>query len=149
MWQIGVGRKINVILREKTGDLSHIIIKAFNPSGTTDFVAKNLQLTILEFLSFPTEIDKNEDVHSLKWTLNNGRRKIEISSLSQMHQVPSKLVNVVIKRTRGFVWEMETFINFSSEEYQKLFEIIPHLKSQTKTFENQVIDLDESTTVIS
>ena len=66
-----------------------------------------------------------------------------------MHQVPSKLVNVVIKRTKGFVWEMETFINFSLEEYQKLIEIIPHIKSQTNTFEKQVIDLDESTTAIS
>ena len=70
-WNIGPNRKLFLKLKSKLG-LYHVVL------ATPKTSPESVTLTVVEMQQLPDleETDSNEEISCLKWTINNGRRKV-------------------------------------------------------------------------
>ena len=90
IWNIGDNRNLFLKLKRKVG-LYHVVLTTPKTSP------EKLTLTVVEIQQLPDiyRTDSKEEVTCLKWTINNGKRKVCVN-----FQTATDKLNIVVYRFR-------------------------------------------------
>ena len=133
-WNIGDNRKLFLKLKTKLG-LYHVEVRSKDSSE------KNT-LTLVETQQLP-DIEKSgseDEISCLKWTIDNGRRKLCIN-----FQTDTDNVNIVVYRYRNNTYLEDTETDLKLTKYKKLLAKRVYLLSYIDILYKRCIVLDETT----
>ena len=103
---------------------------------------EKITLTLVETQQLPDieKVDSKDEISCLKWTINNGRRKVCIN-----FQTDTDNVNIVVYRYRNNTYLKDTVLDLKLTEYKKLPAKRVYLLSYIDVFYKRYIVLDETT----
>ena len=135
-WNIGDNRNLVLKLKTKLG-LYHVELR----SKPKDSRGK-ITLTLVETQQLPDieEVDSEDEISCLKWTIYNGRRKV-----CNNFQTDADKVNIVVYRYRNNTYLKDTEMDLKLTEYKKLLAKRVYLLSYIDIFYKRCIVLDETT----
>ena len=133
-WNIGDNRNLFLKLKSKLG-LYHVELKSKDsPEKITLTLVETQQLTDIE------KVDSKDEISCIKWTINNGSRKVCVK-----FQTDTDKVDIVVYRYRNNTYLKETEIDLKLTEYKKLLAKRVYLLSYIDIFYKRCIVLDETT----
>ena len=109
-WNIGDNRNLFLKLKSKLG-LYHVVLTTPKTSP------EKLTLTVVEMQQLP-DIEKpvsEKEISCLKWTKNNGRRKVCVN-----FQTDTDKLNIVVYRYRNNLYLKNNEVDLKLTEYQSL-----------------------------
>ena len=135
-WNIGDNRNLFFNLKTKLG-LYHVDFR----SKPKDSPGK-ITLTLVETQQLPDieNVDSEDEISCLKWTIYNGRREICIN-----FQTDKDKVNIVVYRYRNNTYLKDTELELKLTECKKLLANRVYLLSYIDIFYKRSIVLDETT----
>ena len=135
-WNIGDNRNLFLKLETKIG-LYHVELRG-KPKDSTE----KIMLTLVETQQLPDneKADSKDDISCLKWTIDNGRRKVCIN-----FQTDTDKLIIVVYRYRNNTYLKDTEMVVKMTEYEKLLANCVYLLSYIDIFYKQCIVLDETT----
>ena len=134
-WNIGGNRNLFLKLKSKLG-LNHVVL--LTPKTSPE----KLTLTVVEMQQLPDieKTDSKDEISCLKWTINNGRRKVCVN-----FQTDRDKLNFVVYRYRNHLYLKNNEIILKLSEYESLLRKRVYLLSYIDIFYKRCIVLDETT----
>ena len=134
-WNIGDNRNLFLRLKTKLG-LYHVELR--KPKDFPGIIT----LTLVETQQLPDieKIDWKDEISCLKWTIQNGGRKVCIN-----FETDTDKVNIVVYRYRNNTYLKDTEMDLNLTEYKELLAQRVYLLSYIDIFYKRCIVLDEST----
>ena len=134
-WNIGNNRNLFLKLKSKLR-LYHVVLTTPKTSP------EKLTLTVFEMQQLPDleKIDSKEEISCLKWTIDNGRRKICVN-----FQTDTDKLNIVVYRYQNSFYLKDNELDLKMTEYQSPLAKRVYLLSYVDISYKQCIVLDEST----
>ena len=131
-----------------TGDNRNLFLKLKTKLGLYDVELRSkdsfekITLTLVETQQLPDieKSDSKDEIFCLKWTINNGRRKVCINI-----QTDTDKVNIVVYRYRNNTYLKDTEMDLKLTEYRKVLAKRVYLLSYIDIFYKRCIVLDETT----
>ena len=135
IWNIGGNRNLSLKLKSKLG-LYHVVLTTPKTSP------EKITLTLVEKPQLPEieKVDSKNEICCLKWTIYNGRRKVCISSETDMNKL-----NTVVYRYRNNTHVKDTEMELKLTEFEKLLSKRVYQLSYIDVFFRRCIVLDETT----
>ena len=133
-WNIGDNSNLFLKLKSKLG-LYHVELKSKDSP-------EKVMLTLIETQQLPDseKTDSKGEISCLKWTINNGGRKLCIK-----FQTDTDKVNIVVYRYRNNTYLKDTEMDLELTEDKKLLAKRAYLLSYIDIFYKRCIVLDETT----
>ena len=134
-WNIGDNRNLFLKLKSKLG-LYHVVLTTPKTSP------EKLTLTVVEMqqLSDIEKTDSKAEISCLKWTINNGRRKVCVN-----FQTDTDKLNIAVYRCRNNLYLKDNEIDLKLTEYQSLLAKGTYLLSYFDIIHKRCIVLHETT----
>ena len=133
-WNIGDKRNLFLKLKTNLG-LYHVELKIKDsPESITLNLVETQQIPVIE------KADSQDEISCLKWTINNGRRKVCIN-----FQTDTDKMNIVVYRYRNITYLKDTEMDLKLTEYKKPLAKRVYLLSYIDIFYKRCIVLDETT----
>ena len=103
---------------------------------------QKLTLTVVEMQQLPDieKTDSKEELSCLKWTIDNGRRKVCVN-----FQTDTDKLNIVVYRYRNNLYLKDNELDLKLTEYQSLLAKRVYLLIYIDIFYKRCIVLDETT----
>ena len=134
-WNIGDNRNLFLKLKSKLG-LYYVVLTTpkTSPEKLTLSVVEKQQLPDIE------KTDPKEEISCLKWTTDNGRRKVCVNL-----QTDTDKLNIVVYRYKNNLYLKNNEVDLKMTEYQSLLSKRVYLLSYNDIFYKRCILLGETT----
>ena len=134
-WNNGENRNVFLKLKSKMG-LYHVVLTTPKTSP------EKFTLTVVEMQQLPDieKTDSKEEISCLKWTTNNGRRKVCVN-----FQTDTDKLNIVVYRYRNNLYLKDNEVILKLTEYESLLAKRVYFLSYIDIFYKRCIVLDEKT----